>query len=353
MGQQPSRQRKNFLLHRKLSSFLATRSRRNPNPQQPIKFQYKTTKKQTTEPPSTSPDKFRIKPIGRLRAIRNCTEATDDGHLARRNATREEVKLPLRTKSEPNLGTERPKHRRKSRKIRGDPHDGKIQQFGYEIQDVDSFLAKATLHKPANIPVVLAFPTILYQTRIGGYQSEISLPLGMVVNAVFKNQNWLYVQTPHAEEGYVTYSACLPLGIIPPPDDDKSSPCWEKSTDVFPKPSGNMTDTEKLSCQSECGNEEEIYSDRDQYRSAFSACGEKSVDRLYLRATAIAKGKGTRHTLLVINDNYEGIGKSSIRVTKNEVVFLLNASIKGWFYVKNKEGQEGFIPSVIAGHGFL
>lgn len=71
---------------------------------------------------------------------------------------------------------------------------------------------QATIEKPANIPVVLAFPSVLYQTRIGGYQAEISLPLGMVVNAVFKNQHWLYVQTPHAEEGYVSYAACLPLG---------------------------------------------------------------------------------------------------------------------------------------------
>lgn len=44
---------------------------------------------------------------------------------------------------------------------------------------------------------------------------EIPLPLGMVVNSVFKNQNWLYVQTPHGEEGYVNFDACLPLGIIP------------------------------------------------------------------------------------------------------------------------------------------
>lgn len=68
------------------------------------------------------------------------------------------------------------------------------------------------MEKPANIPVVLAFPSVLYQTRAGGYQAEIALPLGMVVNAVFKNQHWLYVQTPHAEEGYVSYAACLPLG---------------------------------------------------------------------------------------------------------------------------------------------
>lgn len=73
-------------------------------------------------------------------------------------------------------------------------------------------MLKATMDKPANIPVVLASPSVLYQTRTGGYQAEINLPLGMVVNAVFKNENWLYVQTPHAEEGYVSYTTCLPLG---------------------------------------------------------------------------------------------------------------------------------------------
>lgn len=78
------------------------------------------------------------------------------------------------------------------------------------------FLIKCSLTSPANIPVVLSSASTLYQTRPGGYQIEIPLPLGMVVNAVFKNLNWLYVQTPHAEEGYVAYAACLPLGILPP-----------------------------------------------------------------------------------------------------------------------------------------
>ncbi|KAL3270106.1 hypothetical protein HHI36_009164 [Cryptolaemus montrouzieri] len=108
------------------------------------------------------------------------------------------------------------------------------------------FEFQATIEKPANIPVVLAFPSVLYQTRVDGYQAEIFLPLGMVVNAIFKNEHWLYVQTPHAEEGYVSYAACLPLGIIPPADDDESGPCWEKSTDIFPRPCGNITDTENL-----------------------------------------------------------------------------------------------------------
>lgn len=88
-------------------------------------------------------------------------------------------------------------------------------KFGYNIRNIDEFLSRCTLSNPANIPVVLSNSSILYQTRIGYKQMEIPLPLGMVVNSVFKNQSWLYVQTPHGEEGYVNFNACLPLGIIP------------------------------------------------------------------------------------------------------------------------------------------
>ena len=88
-------------------------------------------------------------------------------------------------------------------------------KFGYNIKNVDEFLSRCSLNNPANIPVVLSNSSILYQTRAGFHQVEIPLPLGMVVNSIFKNQNWLYVQTPHGEEGYINFAACLPLGIIP------------------------------------------------------------------------------------------------------------------------------------------
>lgn len=73
---------------------------------------------------------------------------------------------------------------------------------------------QCSLASPGNIPVVLSTASVLYQTR-PGYQRQISLPLGIVVNAVFKIQQWVYVQTPHADQGYVLYEACLPLGILP------------------------------------------------------------------------------------------------------------------------------------------
>ncbi|XP_073838216.1 uncharacterized protein isoform X2 [Musca autumnalis] len=140
------------------------------------------------------------------------------------------------------------RHRHRKRKERNRP-----PKFGYDIKNVDEFLTKCSLPSPANIPMVLSTSCILYQTRPGGYQTEVSLPLGMVINAVFKNQNWLYVQTPHAEEGYVNYTTCLPLGILPAEArkegkteaNHKPKACWETIGDVFPKPCGNMTDSEK------------------------------------------------------------------------------------------------------------
>ncbi|XP_075218138.1 SH3 domain-containing protein Dlish [Lycorma delicatula] len=223
-------------------------------------------------------------------------------------------------------------------------------RFGYEITDVDAFLTKASLDSPGNIPVVLSSPCLLYQTRVGGYQDEISLPLGMVVNAVFKNQGWLYVQTPHGEEGYVQYTACLPLGILPP---RTPAPCWETHTDIFPHPAGNRSDSEKLrtGTRSECGG---IRTKKFDGRDTMSACGERSVDRLYLRATASAKSRDIlRQTLLVISSDYYGRGRSTLTVKKGDVVALINDELKDWFWVKNRDGKEGFIPAIIAGHGFL
>ncbi|XP_062137153.1 uncharacterized protein LOC133846297 isoform X1 [Drosophila sulfurigaster albostrigata] len=135
------------------------------------------------------------------------------------------------------------RHRHRKRRER---ERQRVQRFGYEIHNVDEFLTRCSLAAPGNIPVVLATASTLYQTRPGGYQLEIPLPLGMVVNAVFKNQNWLYVQTPHAEEGYVGYACCLPLGILPSAArGSRHAPCWESNADIFPRPCGNMTDSEK------------------------------------------------------------------------------------------------------------
>ncbi|KAK9886129.1 hypothetical protein WA026_014915 [Henosepilachna vigintioctopunctata] len=373
MGQKPSRMSGRFNKSKLPLLWILgkTEATHNPNPEQPIKFQYKTRRKISLKDKTvTNNNNLKQCSTNNIQTLNNFNKTSKrQSHISSNNVLTKsnkntkdtnsnEVKCqiiktqntPARTKSEPNLTQERikHKHRRKSQKVRS--QFSQVQQFGYEIEDIDSFLARATIEKPANIPVVLAFPSVLYQTRVGGYQAEIFLPLGMVVNAIFKNEHWLYVQTPHAEEGYVSYAACLPLGIIPPADDDDGA-CWEKSTDIFPRPSGNITDTEKLSSKSEFGDDFQLRNKRTKNTS--SNCGEQSVDGLYLKATASSRSMGVRHTLLVITKNYNGMEKNAMNVKEGDVVFLLNSSVQGWFWVKNKEGCEGFIPAAVAGHGFL
>ncbi|XP_014602975.1 PREDICTED: uncharacterized protein LOC106786285 [Polistes canadensis] len=289
------------------------------------------------------------------KTIESLLDKYPEKEFASAKDTREKEKVK-KAVSEPSLvsreSTSTPNSREKHRHRRTKrPHKTRPpSRFGYEIADLDAFLTKASIERPANIPVVLSFPSVLYQTQ-GGTQDEMALPLGTVVNAVFKNQSWLYVQTPHGQEGYVGYAACLPLGILPQPT---RGPCWEDSTDVFPRPLGNMTDTEKLrDTRSECGARSRNTRVRRGSRDAVSACGERSVDRLYLRAAANAKTKGARHTLLVIRNDYEGRSTNSLSVSKGDVVALLSDHVNDWFWVRSRDGREGFIPAVVAGHGFL
>ncbi|XP_059619250.1 uncharacterized protein LOC132263484 [Phlebotomus argentipes] len=294
------------------------------------------------------------------------------------------------TRSEPSLfapSQANRRHRHRKRRERN-----RCPRFGYEITNVDDFLSKCSLSSPGNIPVVLSEASTLYQTRSGGYQLEIPLPLGMVVNAVFKNQSWLYVQTPHAEEGYVNYASCLPLGILPAVRTSKPPACWETNGDIFPKPSGgNMTDSEK-ELQMRGTRSEGARTPRSK-RS--KSCGEKQVDALFLRATsqpklyekpapvkitcipkpnihdeyvsllpkprraplAIKSPLLLRETLLAVRENYMS---ESVNVRKGDVVTLLACkeyrdknSCRQWFFVKTRDGGEGYIPAEVAGHGFL
>ncbi|XP_044733491.1 uncharacterized protein LOC123296096 [Chrysoperla carnea] len=360
------------------------------SPEPPIKFQYSKIRRknssQNDAPKQEEKKNTKVKPTGTI------SPTNEGGNFIRRNSSKiskKQIKeklaavnayydettalntkglptpttfdhgflLKKRTSSEPTLVHSSDKrHRvrvRHKRRSRSRIEQTKISsRFGYDIEDIDSFLTKASLKKPANIPVVLSYRSMLYQTQYDDYQDEIPLPLGMVVNAVFKKESWLYVQTPHGEEGYISYSACLPLGIIPQ-DEDSSSPCWETSTDLFPRPCGNMTDSEKLT-QSECSNSKCKRKVRKTTTTSASVCGERSVDRLYLRATHNSQERDVkRQTLLVIDTDYEGTRKNTICVSAGDVVALISANIKGWFWVRTRDGNEGFIPASIAGHGYL
>ncbi|XP_066982897.1 uncharacterized protein [Macrobrachium rosenbergii] len=122
--------------------------------------------------------------------------------------------------------------------------------YGYQVSDLEALLTRASPSHPANLPMVLASSTRLHNMRRTPEPSTHNqtpvrpfLPLGIIVNAVFKTRDWLYVRTAHGAEGYVPYRVCLPLGILPPPREGHAMPpgapemsgdgVWESRTDNF------------------------------------------------------------------------------------------------------------------------
>lgn len=110
------------------------RTTHNPNPEQPIKFQYKTKRKETKTAENT-----KTVVLNNLATIKstNCNEVKCK-IIKTQNA-------PVRTKSDPTLGTNRDRERHRRRKKSSRLRKGEnLQQFGYEIGDVDAFLSKVT-----------------------------------------------------------------------------------------------------------------------------------------------------------------------------------------------------------------
>lgn len=69
--------------------------------------------------------------------------------------------------------------------------------------------------------------------------------------------------------------------------------------------------------------------------------------------------KVQRHTLLVVNNDYKGnIRNKTLTVSQGDVVVLVQGRQETdvdseWFYVKKRDGSQGFIPADIAGHGYI
>lgn len=109
------------------------RTTRNPNPEQPIKFQYKTKRKEERSAENNS-----VNALNNLSVKSNNLNEVKCKIIKTQNA-------PVRTKSEPSLATDRnrERHRRRKKSTRlKNGRNGSVQQFGYEIGDVDAFLCK-------------------------------------------------------------------------------------------------------------------------------------------------------------------------------------------------------------------
>jgi len=87
-------------------------------------------------------------------------------------------------------------------------------------------------------------------------------------------------------------------------------------------------------------------------RGAVSECGVKTKSRS--RApSALSEVQMKTETLLLIRSDYNSRGRNTLSVSKGDVVVLVSSRLKDWFWVRRTDGCEGFIPAVVAGHGFL
>lgn len=74
---------------------------------------------------------------------------------------------------------------------------------------------------------------------------------------------------------------------------------------------------------------------------------------------SLTQTQSIRQTLLAITEDYSS---ESVSVRKGDVVSLLackeyqekgSANYRQWFFIRSREGTEGYIPAEVAGHGFL
>lgn len=159
----------------------------------------------------------------------------------------------------------------------------------------------------------------------------------------------------------------------------KKIPCWESSTDIYPRPCGNLTDNDKEQLRgrtrSECRHRPKK---TDRARSKANA--EEHFDTLYLKAKSVSANidklyedwepkkelrrkvserQVRRQTLLVVNSDFKGNSVNrTLSVRQGDVVGLIQGRAEadagtGWFFVKKKDGAQGFIPAFVAGHGYI
>lgn len=153
--------------------------------------------------------------------------------------------------------------------------------------------------------------------------------------------------------------------------------CWETNTDIFPNPCGNLTDSEKeVQLHRSGARSEGRQTPKLKRKNPTRTCSEKYLDSLYLLASqpkiidyAYAELKPTaqvstasnnqdklnvnistkRKILLAITDDFTSDYYTSVK--KGDVVRLLACKEyedKIWYFIKNKDGSECYIPSFIA-----
>lgn len=101
----------------------------------------------------------------------------------------------------------------------------KLKRFS--ICEADGVLQRASPQNPAQVPMVVMQCARLHLSLNSSPPfQQTSLPMGTLVTALYRHEDWICVQTPHGVMGYLFYTNCTPLGILPA---SKKLEPWETS----------------------------------------------------------------------------------------------------------------------------
>ncbi|XP_065226987.1 SH3 domain-containing protein Dlish-like [Planococcus citri] len=220
-----------------------------------------------------------------------------------------------------------------------------MPRYQFSTLEKGVFINKTQAEDFTDLSVVLMHSTVLE----GSNNNKKYLPLGTVLNVLYEEEDWLYVQTADGQLGYVDNKVCIPLEIfsLPSINDNETFATHKKNT-------LNVISSEKIINMPNFSNSD-------------VQCTEKDFDLLYLRLTRnnvqskkcgkctvkaiLQKNNEEQKTIiLVIKTDYVSKAKDTLSVRKGDIVFLIHCCVKGWFWVKNKHNMEGFIPAATAGY---
>ncbi|XP_014665921.1 PREDICTED: uncharacterized protein LOC106807921 [Priapulus caudatus] len=91
----------------------------------------------------------------------------------------------------------------------------RLSQYTYPLtssEAIEEVLDLCTRVKPANVPLLVMQP---YQpSPHWSAADEVEVDEGMVVNALYKHRQWVYVRTPENREGFVPYTHVIALSLV-------------------------------------------------------------------------------------------------------------------------------------------
>ena len=227
------------------------------------------------------------------------------------------------------------------------------RRYPVSWREVESLLNESSIYHPANIPMRIVHD---YSPPLN--KQLLHVTKGLVVNAMYKTRNWVYVKTPDSRDGFVPFLCVEPVSISL---FQMSEVCEEEESDCESHCHGYVSGEDTISHNKMkekypqyCQDSNYICMDR------ISPCNSKqSQDASVSHDTAY----GSHDTLHQFNINRTSVSSScdevdeehyltvlfdyssqNIVVNQQEVVKLLNDKNPDWVWVRKNTNEEGFIP---------